>query len=92
MVHIHPRFQWSHVLTQSTLFLGTFMIEDESVCDDLITTFEMDKANHRTGVVGRSNGQVVDKNSKDSIEIKFFPDDLCARAARAQMHQCEGLE
>ena len=60
---------------QSSLFLGTFMIEDESVCDDLVAAFEADKASHKAGVVGRNNGQVLDKNSKDSIEIKFFPDD-----------------
>jgi len=60
---------------QSSLFLGTFMIEDESVCDDLVAAFEADSASHKTGVVGRSNGQVVDKSRKESVEIKFFPDD-----------------
>jgi hypothetical protein len=60
---------------QSTLFLGTFMIEDPSVCDDLVAAFEADTASHRTGVVGRNNGQVIDKSCKDSTEIKFFPDD-----------------
>lgn len=60
---------------QSSLFLGTFMIEDPSVCDDLVAAFEADSASHRTGVVGRNNGEVVDKKCKDSVEIKFFPDD-----------------
>jgi len=60
---------------QSSLFLGTFMIEDPSVCDNLVATFEADTGAHRTGVVGRNNGQIVDKSCKDSTEIKFFPDD-----------------
>ena len=64
---------------QNTLFLGTFLIEDETVCDDLVAAFEADTDSHRVGVVGRNAGgqlvQTVDKDSKDSVEIKFFPDD-----------------
>lgn len=60
---------------QNTLFLETFMIEDPSVCDALVETFEADPSAHRVGVVGKETGQVVDKTRKDSVEIKFFPDD-----------------
>jgi len=60
---------------QNTMFLGTFMIEDASVCDDLIAAFEADPSAHKQGVVGRANGPVVDQNSKESLEIKFMPND-----------------
>jgi len=64
---------------QNTLFLGTFLIEDESVCDDLVAAFEQDTGSHKAGVVGRNTGgrlaQIVDTTCKESTEIKFFPDD-----------------
>lgn len=60
---------------QSSLFLGAYQILDPSICDGLVDVFLSDPAAHRQGVVGRAEGGVVDKASKDSIEIKFLPDD-----------------
>mmetsp|Transcript_72196 Transcript_72196/g.145254 ORF Transcript_72196/g.145254 Transcript_72196/m.145254 type:complete len:278 (+) Transcript_72196:58-891(+) len=59
----------------NTMFMGAFMIEDPSVCDDLVAAFEEDPSAHRKGVVGRNGKGVVDPNAKESLEISFLPND-----------------
>ena len=75
---------------QSTLFLGTFMIEDPSVCDDLVAAFEADSANHKIGVVGRQNvGQVRAPQARKFSRVLTLvcapsPGRLSTRAARTR--------
>jgi hypothetical protein len=59
----------------STLFMGAFMIDDLSVCDDLVALFEANPSSHRAGVVGRDGKPVVDPTAKESTEVSFLPDD-----------------
>lgn len=59
----------------STLFMGAFMIEDPSVCDDLVSLFEDNRSTARKGVVGRDGKAVVDETKKDSLELAFMPED-----------------
>jgi len=51
------------------------MIDDMSVCDDLVDVFEANQASHRPGVVGRDGGAVVDPSRKESMEMSFMPND-----------------
>jgi len=59
----------------NTLFMGAFMIEDTSVCDDLNTLYDANPQDHRRGVIGRDGKPVVDTEKKDSFEIFFQPND-----------------
>mmetsp|Transcript_60478 Transcript_60478/g.136701 ORF Transcript_60478/g.136701 Transcript_60478/m.136701 type:complete len:276 (-) Transcript_60478:473-1300(-) len=59
----------------STLFMGAFVIEDPSVCDDLVKLFESNPQVHKKGVIGRDGRAVVDETKKDSLEISFLPED-----------------
>jgi len=59
----------------NTLFMGAFMIEDKSVCDDLNTLYDANPQDHRRGVIGRDGKPVVDTEKKDSYEIFFQPND-----------------
>jgi hypothetical protein len=55
--------------------MGAFMIDDLSVCDDLVALFEANPSSHRAGVVGRDGKPVVDPAAKESTEVSFLPDD-----------------
>jgi hypothetical protein len=59
----------------NTLFMGAFTIEDPSVCDDLVALCESDPKKLNKGLVGRDGKAIVDKNSKDSLEMSFQPND-----------------
>jgi len=59
----------------NTMFMGAFMIEDQTVCDDLIALFEEDPDLLNPGVVGRNGRAVIDPTSKESMEYSFQPDD-----------------
>ena len=71
---------------QSTLFLGTFMIQDNSICDDLVAVFDSDPSAHRAGVVGR--GQIK-KESKDSMDSSTSLE--LRRTFRAFSTSCWGI-
>jgi len=58
----------------NTMFMGAFMIQDESVCDDLVALCD-DHADLMPGVVGRGGRAVIDETSKHSMEMSFMPDD-----------------
>ena len=59
----------------NTMFMGAFMIEDESVCDGLVGLFEESPDLLNPGVVGRNGRAVIDPTSKESMEYSFQPDD-----------------
>lgn len=60
----------------NTMFMGAFMIKDESVCDGLIAAFNDEPSKQRKGVVGGKGGRpTVDKAVKDSMEMTFQPND-----------------
>jgi hypothetical protein len=51
------------------------MVEDESVCDDLVALWEANPSSHKPGVVGRDGKPVVDPTRKESMEMSFMPND-----------------
>jgi hypothetical protein len=53
-------------------FIGSWILEQPSLCDDLITYFEVHIAKQRTGVTG--GGRDLDK--KDSTDITIQPKDI----------------
>uniref|UniRef100_A0A6U8NBC9 Prolyl 4-hydroxylase alpha subunit Fe(2+) 2OG dioxygenase domain-containing protein n=2 Tax=Emiliania huxleyi TaxID=2903 RepID=A0A6U8NBC9_EMIHU len=57
------------------MFMGAYLIEDESVCDGLVALFEKDPGALAPGVVGRDGRAVIDPTSKESLEYSFQPDD-----------------
>ncbi len=59
----------------NTMFMGAFMIDDKSVCDDLVSTFEANPSAHKRGYVVRDGKAVVDESRKESLEISFLPND-----------------
>ena len=59
----------------NTMFMGAYMIEDESVCDGLVQLFEDDPDALKPGVVGRDGRAVIDHTSKESMEFSFAPND-----------------
>jgi len=47
---------------------------DENLCDDLISFFNKNEAFHFEGIVlNKKRGAIVDKNSKESIDMSFDP-------------------
>lgn len=62
----------------NTMFMGAFLIEDESVCDGLVSLFADGTSGAHDlapGVVGRGGRGVIDPTSKESMEYSFQPDD-----------------
>jgi|EP00908_Phaeocystis_cordata_P026857 hypothetical protein len=59
----------------NTMFMGAYLIEDETVCDNLVSLFEADPSALAPGVVGRGGRAIVDHASKESLEYSFQPDD-----------------
>ena len=57
------------------MFMGAYLIEDESVCDGLVAIFEKDPGVLAPGVVGRDGRAIIDPTSKESLEYSFQPDD-----------------
>ena len=53
-------------------FIGSWMIESTSICDELITYFELNKQKQRQGVTLGG----VDLDSKSSLDIAISPKDL----------------
>ena len=74
----------------STLFMGAYLIEDESVIDGLNELYDSNPSAARRGVVGRDGKAVVDTDKKDSFEITFMPDDKRPEWARyvTALQQC----
>ena len=53
-------------------FIGSWMLEPTSICDDLIDYFELNQGKQRRGMTG--SGQ--DINTKNSMDITILPKDL----------------
>jgi len=54
-------------------FFGCWMLENKSLCDDLVQFFELRKASHRPGISGLGK---VDKEIKHSTDLLITPVDL----------------
>ena len=53
-------------------FIGSWMIESPSLCDELIAYFEFNKAKHKQGEAGGG----VNLDTKNSLDISISPKDL----------------
>ena len=53
-------------------FIGSWMIESPSICDELIAYFELNKAKHMRGAIAGG----VNLNSKNSLDVSISPKDL----------------
>ena len=50
-------------------FIGSWLIQDSSICDELINYFEENKEKHRQGVLNKG----IDLETKNSIDITILP-------------------
>ena len=53
-------------------FIGAWMIEPLSICDEIITYFEKNKGQQKKGI----SGQEVNLKTKNSIDITLSPKQL----------------
>ena len=56
------------------MFMGAYLIEDETVCDNLVSLFGADPVRVGAGVVGRGGRAIADHASKVA-QYSFQPDD-----------------
>ena len=54
-------------------FIGCWMLDDSSVCNNLIEFFESNKKSQRPGVVGNQN---LSESIKKSTDMRIIPTDL----------------
>ena len=68
-----------HDLGEGTKFMGGWVIEDGSICDDLVAEFNKQKKAGKAlkGQVSMKGGgaPVINKDIKDSVEMSFAPND-----------------
>jgi len=62
-------------LGDGTMFMGGFVIKDESIIDNLVESFKSRPEKHLQGMISMKGGQApkVDKDIKDSYELSFGP-------------------
>ena len=58
--------------TENPNFIGSWIIEPDSICDDIIHYFESNEKRQAPGLTG----QAVDTNRKNSIDISVSPNEI----------------
>ena len=53
-------------------FIRTYTIQDLKLCDDLIAYFKKNTEYKQEGTVYKEEAGVIDKNIKESIDVRFF--------------------
>jgi len=70
-------------------FIGSWMLQDTAICDNLIKVFENNSNNHNPGILGNGKKQLTAKNSTD---MTISPKDLEKEKFHDVAHYIEHLK